>query len=272
MDLYGRDGRIVLLKRQGNETAPAGYAGPFRVLLKRTAASRDLETGAHTCTVSLEVAWEPSLQPFLVETHPRDLVLHDNAGHDIPVPAAGSSPAPVDGRISVGFDLSLPALPRSSARIGLLRGKLLVVGPSKMLPFTFDTLDRLDKAGPNGPERRQTREGVVCKITRIVLAKDRWSVQVTLEYPPGEAKLESFQSWVVNNEMFLETRDQSRRLPSSAYVVENSSPQRAVLTYHFLDKDKRLRGRPEDWTVVYTTPASIVEMTIPFSFKDVPLP
>jgi hypothetical protein len=178
----------------------------------------------------------------------------------------------VDGRISLVSEVHLPALPRSAPRIGLLEGRLNVIAPSKMLTFTFDALDRLDKGGPDAPERRLTQEGVVCRLGKIVLAKDRWTVQVLLDYPPGNRPLESYQSWVVNNELVLESSDGKRRLVSGDYVLESATPRRAVLSYHFRDKESQVRGRPEAWRLTYRTPASIVEWPVRFSFKEVPLP
>jgi hypothetical protein len=276
--LYPRSGRITLVPRGPDyRMPPVSYDGLFRSSLKKVVAARDLERrdgapGSRAYTVTLEVAWEPHLQPFLLETRPQSLRLRDDKRHDIPVPEEGNSFAPVDGRISLAFDVTLPALPRSAAALGLLEGKLSAVGPSKMLTFTFGTLDRLHKAAPDSPERRLTQEGVVCTVSKVVPAQDRWTVQVTLNYPPGGRKLESYQSWVVNNEMTLETKDGARRLPSSSYVQETASSRRAVLSYHFVDKGKAPRGRPEDWKVTYRTPAAVVEVPIRFSFKDVPLP
>jgi hypothetical protein len=277
--LYPRSGRITLVPRGPDyRMPPVSYDGLFRTSLKRVVAARDLERrdgapGSRAYTVTLEVAWEPRLQPFLLETRPQSLRLQDDKRHHIPVPEEGNSFAPVDGRISLAFDVTLPALPRSAATLGLLEGKLSAVGPSKMLTFTFETLDRLHKAAPDSPERRLTQEGVVCKVSKVVLAQDRWTVQVILDYPPGGRKLESYQSWVVNNEMTLvEKKGAARRLPSSSYVQESASSRRAVLSYNFVDKGKLLRGRPEDWKVTYRTPAAVVEVPIRFSFKDVPLP
>jgi len=77
---------------------------------------------------------------------------------------------------------------------------------------------------------------------------------------------------VVNNEMALESVDGNRRLASSGYVIERASSRRAVISYHFLDKGKARRGRPEGWRLTYRTPALLVEVPIRFTFKDVPLP
>jgi len=270
--LSPRDGRISLVKRPGGMTPPTSYSGPFRLALKRLLVSRDFDSDSRHTTATLEVCWEPTLQPFLLETRPQNLVVKDEAGKVVPWLGQGSSLAPVDGRIALQFDVALPAFPRSAQRIGLVEGEFSATGPSKMLRFNFDTLDALDKAPPGGAVRLKTQEGIRCGITRLTLADDRWTIQVTLDAPSG-VKLESFQSWVVNNEMVLvDPKDEARRFPSSDYVLESASERRAVISYNFRDKDGQTRGKPEDWKLHYTTPASVVVMPIPFQFKDVPLP
>ena len=42
-----------------------------------------------------------------------------------------------------------------------------------------------------------------------------------------------------------------------------------MLNYHFEGPG---RGNPEDWVLVCRVPASMIEMDIPFEFKDVELP
>jgi hypothetical protein len=142
---------------------------------------------------------------------------------------------------------------------------LRVIAPSRMLHLSFDPLDQLEKKAPVAV----TQDGMTCKMTKVVLNNDRWSVQVALDYPPGGPTFESFQSWVVNNEMTLESKDGTKHLASNSYVLESSTSRRAVLTYHFTDKN---RGKPEDWKVTYRTPASIVEIPLNFTFKDIRLP
>jgi hypothetical protein len=271
--LYPRDGRIALLKRDADYVEPPiSYDGPFRIAVKRVSAARDLDTKASTYIASLEVAWEPRVQPFFLETRPQSLLVKDDKGNSLPVSTEGSAPAPVDGRISLVFDLPLPSLPRSVTRIGLLEGKLSLIAPSKTLSFSFDALSDLAAAKPTDARRNRTEENVACRISKVTLADDRWTVQVTLDYPPSDVKFDSYQSWVVNNEMTLVSKDGSRRLASAGYVVEASSERRAVVSYHFTDKDKTKHGKPEDWKVTYKTPAAIEKLSVSFSFKDVPLP
>lgn len=271
VSISSRDGRIGLVKRTGGGAGQISYSGPFRIALKRIATARDFEGNTQT-TATLEVCWEPALQPFLLETRPQDLVVKDEANKTLPVEAPGSSVAPVDGRIALQFEVALPSVPRKDQRLGLIEGKLSAIGPSKMLQFTFDTLDQLDKAPAGGPVRKKTQEGISCHLSKLTLAPDRWTIQVTLDAPTG-ARLESFQSWVVNNEMLLVDPNGKRQpLSSSDYVLESASDRRAVISYNFRDKGRQVRGKPEDWGVSYTTPASVIVRPISFRFKDVELP
>jgi hypothetical protein len=261
-----RDGRVNLVKRMDKDEGTAvSHDGLFRAVVKRVTAVHDFDTGDSVYTASVEIAWEPWLLPLFLETSPRALKVKDESGKDLPVRQEGSSLAAVDGRTAFLLELPLPTFGRDAKKIGQVQGSLSVIAPSRMLHLSFDSLDQLEKKAPVAV----TQDGMTCKITKVVLNNDRWSVQVALDYPPGGPTFESFQSWVVNNEMTLQSKDGSKRLSSNSYVLESSSSRKAVLTYHFTDKG---RGRPEEWKVTYRTPASIVEIPFTFAFKDVRLP
>jgi hypothetical protein len=253
VDLHARDGGMALAKRQAGWHQPlVSYSGLFRTTLNSISAKLDLETGARNYMGSLEVAWEPRLLPLLLETRPRLRIATDNA----------SSLAPVDGHTSLAIDVPLPPVARSVSKLSLLEGELYAIAPTKMLTFTFDSVDQGQKL---------TQEGVVCRISKVVAADDHWSIEITLDYPEGNVKLDSYQSWVVNNEIHLESKDGAATFPSSSYLLEESTPRHAVLTYHFNDKERMKRGL-KDWKLAYRTPALVVKVPITFSFKDVPLP
>ncbi|HBI42617.1 MAG TPA: hypothetical protein DDY78_07120 [Planctomycetales bacterium] len=272
VDIHPRDGGVALAKRQAGWHPPLiSYSGLFRTTLNSISAKLDLETGARHYIGSLEVAWEPHLLPLLLETRPRSLAVRDDAGRSIGSDSFASSLAPVDGRTSLAFEVTLPPVARSVNKLSLLEGQLYAVAPSKMLTLAFDSLDQLIKAPADDARRKLTQEGVVCRVSKVVAADDHWSVEITLDYPDGNVKLDSYQSWVVNNEIRLESKDGADHFPSSSYLLEESTPRHAVLTYHFNDKERMKRGLAE-WKLVYRTPALVVKVPIAFSFKDVPLP
>jgi hypothetical protein len=184
----------------------------------------------------------------------------------------GGGQAPVEGKLATTFELHLPYIPRPETRLNIIQGELALVGAARMMRFSFGSLDELQK---DAGKRTQTVNGVTIKVKKLQLADDLWTAQMALEYPLNGAKFESFQSWLVNNEIYLKKQNGDMRLPNNAgYALESSSSNRAVLSYHFKDDKTKgfKRGKPDDWQLFYVTPGVISESVVPFSFKDVPLP
>jgi hypothetical protein len=280
VDLYAVDGKIALKKRTG-AAPPKGaqtvsYDGLFRTSLKHITANVDLETGQTKYLASMEVAWEPALLPFYMETIPQNLVVQYDSGKQLPPKDLGNVKAPVDGRNAFILETALPTLPRAATTIEILEGKLSIVAPSQMLLFSFkEPLDEVSNyLNKNKKPLTMTQDNVECAISKVDVTKNPWVVTVTLKYPPGNTELGSYQSWVVNNELVLESKDGKTRFPATTYVVDRSNSTSAKVTYYFQDDPKKnlIRGKAEDWKLAYRTPASVVTIPISFSFKNVPLP
>lgn len=273
LDLYRGDGRIgltTLLKADKTEKQPISYSGIFRVALRRLVAVRDFETGGRSYRVSLDVAWEPTFQAFYLETQPQKLQMLDAANKPLRLSPAGKSWAPIDGRTALLVDVSLPALPRSADRIGLLSGTFPIRAPSRMLTFSFDQLDHLGRV--KDPVVKAAG-GVSVAVSDVKLGKRRWTVRVTTRLPPGGPKFDSSQPWDVNNEIYLMHKDGKTRLGPTGYNRDTAgSSPRAVLNYLFEDSPTQKLGKPGDWSLVYRAPASIIEVAIPFTFKEIALP
>jgi len=256
-----RDGRILLARRASTRRPVVSYHGPFRFCVKGVSARRDLDTDTVNFTATVEVAWEPGRLPLFLDTIPQDVVAVDNRGGRHPVPDGGRSKAPVDGRTSLLIDVPLPPLPRTASALASLEGRLDVIAPREMLRFVFPR----PEAGA-----ALTQKGVTCKITTLAPGKDRWTVRLSIENPPGGTILESYQPWDSNNVLTLVSKDGKTRLVASSYVRESESSRRAVLSYHFTNHKRLADTTPEDWTLEYRTPSLVVTVPVPFSFKDVP--
>jgi len=270
VSLYQRDGVIALV--DGPHIAlPVSYHGPFRVTIQRKVLVDDLIAESHQLIVTLEIAWEPRFRPYLLETTPKSVAVEDDAKHELPVAEDGGKSA-VEGKLAASVELHLPAPPRSVARLGSLRGEFTVTGAGEMLTFTFDTLDQLKD---DAKSREQKQKGVVVRLGKPVLTDDLWTVEAQLDYPRHGPKFESFQSWIGYNEMYLQRDVGDQRFPNTGgYSVESTGSNRAVIRYHFIDKrpEKLTRGSPADWRVMYKTPGILLEVPVPFAFKDVSLP
>jgi hypothetical protein len=280
VDVYTSDGKLALKKRNGKpafkDAQLVSYDGLFRTSIKRITPSLDLETGEITYRASLEVAWVPTLQPFYLETRPQNLVVKDDQMNELPAINLGNAKAQADGRNALLFDTLLPAPPREARKIGQIEGKLSIIAPTKMLAFSFpDPLDELEKNAKAGKPAKVKQSDISCEITTVKLAKDHWEVKVTLTYPPGNiAELGTHQSWLVNNELVLESKDGKTRFSASSYYLDPATATHAVATYNFQNdpKQNRVLGKPEDWKLSYRTPEAVVTIPISFSFKNVPLP
>ena len=106
-----------------------------------------------------------------------------------------------------------------------------------------------------------------------------WRVGLLLEYPADGPKFESFQSFVVRNEIYFEKEKDGvlQRFPYNLNLEtpgNDESDNRAFVRYRFGDQPEKnlVLGKISDWKLVYKTPGRIMEVPIPFEFKDLPLP
>ena len=275
VNFYEGDGKLALVKRPENyQDPPVSYDRLFRTAVKRITAVRNLEGEQSQYMATLEVAWESRFHPFMLEVKPGDLTFRDDNNRVLTLEQGESNKQAVSHRNAVTFDVALPSLERKAAKLGLFKGSLTMVGPTHMDTFSFEsTLAEMDK----DPKARQlTRDGVTVKVGQLDLAKDHWTLTMELEYPGEGPQFESFESWLVFNEIYLKKKESlvEQTFSTNSYVIESSSGNKAVVSYHFTDEPRKkfIRGKPEDWTVVYKTPGMILNVPVNFEFKDLPLP
>jgi hypothetical protein len=244
---------------------PISFAGPFRTVVKRIASIRDLETDAHFTLVSLEVAWEPGVKPFFLDMPPKGLVVEDEKMRPLKVENEGSGRAPIAER-AVEVNLRLAGVPRTTAKVAVLKGTVNLIGPTKWLAFEFKELAKASL----------TQDGVTAKLSKVNLVKDRWDVEISLEYPGDGPKLESFEvgDFVAFNECLLKKGD--KVVPFGGYQTEGGAGAKAVVLYQFpLDDNKEAFGAnpdPKEWSVIYKAPGPMKEIPVKFEFKDLLLP
>jgi hypothetical protein len=281
VSLYERDGKLALVDGP-HQALPASYNGLFRVGIKRMDMIHILEPEAHYCNVHLEIAWEPRFQPFTLETQPDALEVKDDKGVALDTAAPqgrrDQEQATAGKKNAVELEMRVPAPKRASATFGLLKGSLSVVGPTKMLTFTFPKLAKIEK---RADFLKQAQEGVTCTVRKFLLEGGEgdalWTAEVQVDYPAEGPRFESFQSSMVNNEIFLErprAGGTQRLACNGGYETDEIRDNVARVTYRFTDEPEKkvILGKPEDWKLVYKAPGRVVELTVPFEFKDLPLP
>jgi hypothetical protein len=278
LDAITRQARAAISYYQGNGSialvdgtyrpALVSYSGLFRIAARRVTMTQDLVSGARLCTVNLEVSWEPRLQPFRVEYGASKISFTTAENKRETIDQEGTGHSDAHGGVALDFDIRLPAPPRSVPQLDSIAGGLSIVTPCKMLTFSFDELSKIEGAAQ---EKKLVQEGVTARITRLNPDDDPWDVEITLDNPGDGAKFESYQSWLVNNEIFLENKKTKARVtPRGMRILRGAHPHARIL-YYFGNARNRL-GKPADWKLVTRTPGRIVTLPVRFELKDVPLP
>jgi hypothetical protein len=259
---YGDSGGIALI--DGTRRSPhVSYHGITRTTLTRVAVMRDLASAVHTCALHLDVAWEPRFQPYYLGVGSVSAMYAAGASgkvQTVKAPARGQMP--VAGRAASGeIVVHLPAPERSSPAIDLLEGTFTFLGASKMLTFRFREI-KSDAA--------LQQDEVSVRLTKVKEGIERWQIEVQIDNPEGTPVFESFQTWLDNNRILLvkTVAGKTRALtPEPFETVHLETNRKAVVEYAF-----KAEGKLADWALVYYTPGRIVELTLPYSFKNVPLP
>lgn len=261
-------GAISLLDGAPKHLAVA-HNGLFRIHAQRVSLARDLEEGVHQCQLNLLAVWEPHFRPYYLEVGKWSIVYASaKERHALEAPPQGKQELAGAGAtvLSVGF--SAPPK-RDLDRIASLKGELSVIGPTRMLPFSFDKLAPL---GKGDMPREAMKEGVRVTLKEVEVGRSRWSFTLQIENAPGVPEFESYQSWLGNNSITLQkNKDTLWRPNGEEETVHQESAQRALVTYRFTDP-RYLTTKLADWTLVYTTPHRIVAVPVEFEIKDIPLP
>jgi hypothetical protein len=272
VSLREEDGKVTL--REGPFRAlPTSYNGMFRVTVLRLSTTRDLDRDVHECTVDMEIAWEPRFHPLFRQSQAENLVVQDDKGVALKsVVRDGGGRLPIRNKLTADVQVLLEAPRRGVNHLGLLKGSFSIVGPSKMLGVTFDTLTKVDRSTPVEKVPFKTIDGVTVRIRELTTENDLWTLGMLLEYPHNALEFESFESWLVHNEAFIENKAGKRFPPTGGYEIVEQEGNKAMINYRFVEEKGLVLGKPENWKLIYRTPGTISKVPIKFEFKDVPLP
>ena len=262
---YQPDGGIALVDTPYRELK-THYSGIFRFAFRGITLSRDEETQAHHCHVTLEAAWEPRFKALYLNLE-RATAIYGKRSEIL----ERESARPVSGACATEIELRMPAPDRATAKVDSLKGSIRVIGVPKMLEFALAKL-KTDKI--------VEQEGVKVSLTFVnQKSPKRWSVDVLTVYPEGAiVGLDSFQqTWRDGNRVWLSWgTDPKTKRPYELEPSGQSPLDAAVGTkiqYHFPPRGETpLPPRNADVTLRYRTPNRVVAFTVPFEFRDLPLP
>jgi hypothetical protein len=271
IELHDQGKRVSLVKRASN-TEPSCVRGPFRIVAKQVDGRRDLASGHTFQDVTLDVHWEPRIPVFRIDSVPTISVAKDDLGNALTASSA-SAMSPVSGAASHALPVRLMNVPRKACTIADLRGVITVTASDRMLPFAFANLGgKLPVAGtlPTGV----AADGVSASLATWQLeelgGKKFWEATLHLSYPAGMPVFQSFETWLGENKLQLVS---PRGIAIAPDQSEEPQPGREMTVVYRFDTAK-VGGTPTDagWSLVYDTPAPLVEFRVPFALKDIPLP
>ncbi|TWT32610.1 hypothetical protein [Blastopirellula retiformator] len=241
----------------------AAYSGVFRVEPTRIEMHRNFVPPASDgMRVNLQVTWEPHLAPILVKFPFSELVATDDQGTDLKL---ADGPVTYDvavdsGQTSVDFVIPLNVAPRGSQMIQELKGELVSLVPGRVETFRFERL-------ANARGLRQEKGGVQVALEQFRKNRDLFDARIIVRFPGGSEALQSHLGWVDANEVYLEAAD-GERLKHAGYERFLEDSDAIGIAYKFILDDRQ----PDDFTLVYKTPGSIVSLPVEFQLDDIPLP
>jgi hypothetical protein len=258
-----QDGGSVALVDAPYRRVATHYSSIFRFAVKRTTVSRDEETKAHSCQLTIDAAWEPRFQMLYVNLNDAEFRFAKQVEK-----VERQSARSVAGIGATEIELLTPAPPRAIGKIDMIKGNIRAVGVPKMLELTFPQLS----------QKPVLLEGVNAELTHVKKETNRWTVELYSDDPPGAETLESFQqSWRDNNRVWLsygmdpKTKKPYELEPSAGPAQPSKTGMK--MKYFFTSRgDVALPAAGAPVTLHYRMPSRVQTFTVPFEFHDLPLP
>lgn len=256
-------GRSVILEPLGAANPDiSSVSGPFRVAARAVTARLLLDSGAAFHEVQLDVHWEPRMPVFRLDTQPRITKAVDDRGTAL-TPAPGVS-LQYPAAALTDLRLRLTGLTRDSKRIATLAGEFRATAAEKMLAIPFrDLAAKFPQA--------HTVEGVKVAVTGFAKAGGTWDADVELTYPENHPNFESFeeQKWLRDTRVRLIDPTGAAWEPDGETVNASGRAVSGTYSYKLLANANPLA---KGWSLALETPGPLVELKVPFTLKDIPLP
>jgi hypothetical protein len=240
---------------------PVAYSGAFRMEAMDLLAKRNLRnTEDRRVQLTMEVAWEPRLDPITVQQRMTDIKALDDQGNPIELEDTEGvlEPQILPGDLTTELLVPLKLPSRDVKQIASLKGKLTAMVPGRVETFRFNDL------AAKGVEQR--RAGVAVILDQVRRNNEIWELRVLVRFDKAAGALESHRGWVFNNEAYLETKD-GQRINYDGFETTRQTEQDVGMAYYF-----DLEKGPQGLTFVYKTPSIVTQLPIEYEIKNLDLP
>ena len=274
VDAYGSKPGVLRLvpvqppvDEQGNpinikqDPLPSDQESIFDFEVLRMDASRNLANPAlNHCRLQLRVRWEPRVRPISIDIPMSEVEVVDEFDTELEFKnKEGVLSGIVQAEIpEVEFSVPLPLIDRQVESLKSLKATINTVLPGRIETFKFKKVSQLQ------PGVQQRKAGAVVTYGGTVKNDDVYGVTMTLGFDETSRAFESHQGWVFQNEMYLIDKD-GNRLENIGLETVSRSDTEVGIQYYFVEN-------PLEHTIVYKTPAAIVQLPISIHLKNIPLP
>ncbi len=243
-------GKIAL--KPGRSKSPSYVAGPFRFTANDVQIRGDVETGASSYSLSLDVAWEPWLNAYRIDAVPKITKAVDDTGKVLAVGQGGAR------TFTSGIASSLTIHPQGVTRAAKsvsLTGTIRLTIADELLTFSMPLSDKLSPA----------QKGVSIGLVKHGPDGDDWIAEIELHYPKSEVVWESYEYyWVQLNPLKL--------VPPKGEPIELKHEQTDRFIRYKAKGQAKAIGNAAGWKLDYRTPGPMREIVVPFELKAIALP
>ncbi len=245
-----------------DQAPPSFISGPFRVdvVSVRSTLPFNSPIGGQL-DLSFNVTWEPRLKPVFMQVPMGSLKAELASGATLPASNPEASPEiPLNlGGSSTQIDIQLQRPERSEKQIRKLSGEFTIAVPSERHEYIFQ------KFG-NGARQSEKFGDVTVTLEGARRNGAVYEMRVFVEFGDSQGALDSFRGWILSNEAFLrDARD--TRIPNvglNTYAITNNA---VGIAYLF-----QINGDPNDYKLIYESPAAVTKQTVVYELNDIDLP
>lgn len=237
-------------------------SGLFRFEATRIESSRDLRNPANKgLKLTLEIAWEPRVQPIAITQPMERITVLDENGASIAIDdrRAKLEAAAQNTVSAVEMDIPLKAPARSVRQLASIRGTMEAVLQGREAEFRFDDLS-------NAKDSSQQNAGVTVVLKTVRPNRSIHDVRIRVRFDEASGALESHRGWIYENEAYLIDAAGNRE-DHAGFETTSQQPNEVGLSYKFV-VDKPL----DEYAFVYKTAAAVIRVPVDYEFRAIDLP
>lgn len=266
INAFGTTGGDLVLA-PGGQDGGSDYAtfesGPFRVEPAFVQATKRFNAQIPgQLQVSLQVTWEPRLEPVFMQI-PMSSVSAKVPDSDAALTATNPQAAPEIplnyGGCTTQIDLQMARPDRGVEKLEELKGQFVIAVPGETHSYEF-------KKFGNGARQSQKYGDVSVTLEGARRNGKVYEMRVLIEFGNAQGALDSFRGFILSNQAYLKDKngDRVENLGLNTYASSNSA---VGIAYLF-----QINGDPNTFTLVYETPSSVTKQTVEYTLNDIELP